>query len=54
MIRVGDLGRSIKFYTEVLGMKLLRRSDYPEGKFTLAFIGYGEEKDNTVIELTYN
>jgi lactoylglutathione lyase len=54
MIRVGDLDRSIKFYTEVLGMKLLRRKDYPDGEFTLAFIGYGEEKDNTVIELTYN
>jgi lactoylglutathione lyase len=54
MIRVGDLDRSIKFYTEVLGMKLLRRKDYPNGEFTLAFIGYGEEKDNTVIELTYN
>jgi lactoylglutathione lyase len=54
MIRVGDLDRSIKFYTEVLGMKLLRRKDYPGGEFTLAFIGYGEEKDNTVIELTYN
>lgn len=54
MIRVGDLDRSIRFYTEVLGMKLLRRSDYPEGKFTLAFIGYGAEHDSTVIELTYN
>jgi lactoylglutathione lyase len=54
MIRVGDLDRSIKFYTEVLGMKLLRRKDYPNGEFTLAFIGYGEESDNTVIELTYN
>lgn len=54
MIRVGDLDRSIRFYTEVLGMRLLRRSDYPEGKFTLAFIGYGEEHDSTVIELTYN
>ena len=54
MIRVGDLDRSIKFYTEVLGMKLLRRKDYPDGEFTLAFIGYGEESNNTVIELTYN
>ena len=54
MIRVGHLQRSIDFYTQVLGMKLLRKHDYPEGKFTLAFVGYGDEKDNTVIELTYN
>lgn len=54
MLRTGDLDRSIKFYTEILGMKLLRQKDYPEGKFTLAFIGYGDERDNTVIELTYN
>ena len=54
MLRVGDLERSIRFYTEVLGMKLLRRKDYPDGKFTLAFIGYGEEADNAVIELTHN
>lgn len=54
MLRVGDLDRSIKFYTEVLGMELLRRKDYPDGKFTLAFIGYGNESENTVIELTYN
>lgn len=54
MLRVGDLERSIKFYTEVLGMKLLRKKDYPDGKFTLAFIGYGDESENTVIELTYN
>lgn len=54
MIRVGDLDRSIRFYTEVLGMKLLRRKDYPEGKFTLAFVGYGDEASNSVIELTYN
>jgi len=54
MLRVGDLDRSIKFYTEVLGMKLLRKKDYPDGKFTLAFIGYGDESESTVIELTYN
>ena len=54
MLRVGDLDHSIKFYTEVLGMKLLRKKDYPDGKFTLAFIGYGDESENTVIELTYN
>ncbi|KVE37445.1 lactoylglutathione lyase [Burkholderia sp. TSV86] len=54
MLRVGDLERSIKFYTELLGMKLLRRDDYPEGKFTLAFVGYGDERDHTVIELTHN
>ena len=54
MIRSGDLDRSIDFYTNVLGMQLLRRKDYPDGKFTLAFVGYGDEKDNTVIELTYN
>ncbi len=54
MIRVFDLDRSIKFYTEMLGMKLLRKNDYPEGKFTLAFLGYGAESDNTVIELTHN
>ena len=54
MLRVGDLQRSIDFYTEVLGMKLLRQKDYPDGKFTLAFIGYGDESANTVIELTYN
>ncbi len=54
MLRVGDLDRSIKFYTEVLGMKLLRRKDYPDGRFTLAFIGYGDESENTVIELTHN
>ena len=52
MIRVGDLDRSIGFYTDVLGMKLLRRKDYPDGKFTLAFVGYGGEDDHTVIELT--
>jgi lactoylglutathione lyase len=54
MIRVGDLEKSIAFYTEVLGMKLLRRKDYPDGKFTLAFVGYGDESDHTVIELTHN
>lgn len=54
MLRTGNLDRSIEFYTQVLGMRLLRRKDYPEGKFTLAFIGYGEEGGNTVIELTYN
>jgi lactoylglutathione lyase len=54
MLRVGDLDRSIRFYTEVLGMKLLRRRDFPEGKFTLAFVGYGEESESALIELTYN
>ena len=54
MIRVGDLDKSIAFYTGVLGMKLLRRKDYPDGKFTLAFVGYGDESDTAVIELTHN
>ncbi len=54
MLRVGDLDRSISFYTEVLGMALLRRQDYPDGKFTLAFVGYGDETENAVLELTYN
>lgn len=54
MLRVGDLDRSIKFYTDVLGMKLLRRKDYPDGKFTLAFVGYGPETEHAVVELTYN
>ncbi len=54
MLRVGDLPRSIAFYTEVLGMRLLRRTDYPEGKFTLAFVGYQDEKDGAVLELTHN
>ena len=54
MLRVGNLDRSIDFYTQVLGMQLLRRKDYPDGKFTLAFVGYGDEADNTVIELTHN
>ncbi|HKW38200.1 MAG TPA: lactoylglutathione lyase [Burkholderiales bacterium] len=54
MLRVGDLDRSLCFYTEVLGMRLLRKNDYPDGKFTLAFVGYGEEADTAVLELTYN
>ena len=54
MLRVGNLQRSIDFYTHVLGMKLLRRKDYPDGRFTLAFVGYGDESENTVIELTFN
>ena len=54
MLRVGDLDRSLAFYTEVLGMRLLRRKDYPDGKFTLAFVGYGDEADAAVIELTHN
>jgi len=54
MLRTGDLDRSIQFYTEILGMKLLQRKDYPEGKFTLAFLGYGDEAQHSVIELTYN
>ncbi|OFZ71451.1 MAG: lactoylglutathione lyase [Betaproteobacteria bacterium RBG_16_64_9] len=54
MFRVGDLDRSIDFYTKVLGMKLLRRRDFPEGKFTLAFVGYGDESESAVLELTYN
>jgi lactoylglutathione lyase len=54
MLRVGDLERSLRFYTEVLGMRLLRRKDYPDGKFTLAFVGYGDEEDTAVLELTYN
>ncbi len=54
MLRVGDLEKSIRFYTEVLGMKLLRRKDYPSGRFTLAFVGYGSESDTTVLELTHN
>ena len=54
MLRVRDLDASLRFYTEQLGMKLLRRQDYPDGKFTLAFVGYGDETDHTVLELTYN
>jgi len=54
MLRVGNLDRSLAFYTEVLGMKLLRRKDYPDGRFTLAFVGYGEESSHTVLELTHN
>jgi lactoylglutathione lyase len=54
MLRVADLGRSLSFYTEVLGMNLLRREEYPEGKFTLVFLGYGDESSSAVLELTYN
>jgi len=54
MLRVGDLDRSLKFYTEVLGMRLLRRKDYPDGKFTLAFVGYQDEVEGAALELTHN
>jgi lactoylglutathione lyase len=54
MLRIGDPERSIKFYTEVLGMKLLRKSDYPDGKFTNLFVGYGPESEHAVLELTHN
>ena len=54
MLRVGDLERSLTFYTEVLGMQLLRRQDYPDGKFTLAFVGYQPESEGAVLELTHN
>lgn len=54
MLRVGNLDRSLAFYQEVLGMRLLRKSDYPDGRFTLAFVGYGDEASSTVIELTHN
>ena len=54
MLRVGNLEKSLNFYQNVLGMKLLRRHDYPEGRFTLAFVGYGSEAENTVLELTHN
>lgn len=54
MIRVGDQEKSIKFYTEILGMKVLRQKDYPGGRFTNTFVGYGDEIEHTVVELTYN
>lgn len=54
MLRVANLDKSIAFYTDVLGMQLLRKKDYPDGRFTLAFIGYGDESENTAIELTHN
>jgi lactoylglutathione lyase len=54
MIRVGNLEKSIQFYTEILGMKVLRQTEYPSGRFTNTFVGYGDEADNTVIELTFN
>jgi lactoylglutathione lyase len=54
MIRVNDLDQSLRFYCDALGMKLLRKHDFPGGRFTLAFVGYGDEADNTVVELTYN
>jgi lactoylglutathione lyase len=54
MIRVNDLDESLRFYCDALGMKLLRKHDFPGGRFTLAFVGYGDEASNTVIELTYN
>ena len=54
MLRVGDLDKSIAFYADVLGMTELRRKDYPDGEFTLAFMGYGDEKEHTVLELTHN
>jgi lactoylglutathione lyase len=54
MLRTGNLERSIDFYTGILGMKLLRRKDYPDGEFSLAFLGYGDESEHSVIELTYN
>ncbi len=54
MLRVGDLDRSVKFYTELFGMKELRRRDVPDGKYTLSFLGYGDEADHTLLELTYN
>lgn len=54
MLRVSDLDRAIAFYTELLGMRLLRRKDYPGGRFTLAFVGYGDEANSSVIELTHN
>lgn len=54
MLRVGNLDKSLAFYTQVLGMKLLRRKEYPDGKFTLAFVGYQDEADGAVLELTHN
>lgn len=54
MLRVTDLEKSIIFYTQIMGMQLLRKRDYPDGKFTLAFLGYGDESSNTVLELTHN
>jgi lactoylglutathione lyase len=54
MLRVGDLEKSLDFYCNILGMKLLRRKDYPGGEFTLAFVGYGEESETAVLELTHN
>ena len=54
MLRVGNLEKSIAFYTEVMGMQLLRQKEYPKGEFSLAFLGYGNEEENTVLELTYN
>lgn len=54
MLRVGNLDESLKFYCDVLGMRLLRKKDYPGGEFTLAFVGYGDESDHTVLELTHN
>jgi lactoylglutathione lyase len=54
MLRVGDLQRSLDFYTGVLGMRLLRRKDYPDGRFTLAFVGYSDESESAVLELTHN
>lgn len=54
MLRVGNLDKSLAFYTQVLGMKLLRRKEYPDGRFTLAFVGYQDETDDTVLELTHN
>lgn len=54
MIRVGNLDKSLAFYTEVLGMQVLRKHDYPDGRFTLAFVGYGPESEGAVIELTHN
>lgn len=54
MLRVGDLNKSIQFYSDIMGMELIRKHDYESGRFTLAFLGYGPEKDNTVLELTWN